>query len=106
MNLVTTAFETKFVNTELLRIEYREWNPDGTKTVVLVHGWPDSARCWDTVVPSLIAAGYRVLAPSVRGFGGTRFLSDQTPRSGQLSVLGIDLLGFIDALRLVKPVLA
>ena len=50
-------------------------------------------------------AGYRVLTPALRGFAATRFLSPDTPRSGQLSVLGRDLLGFIDALGLQRPVL-
>lgn len=100
------TIEAKFINTDLLKVEYFDHNPDGKKTIVLVHGWPDSVRCWSTVIPGLVEAGYRVLTPSVRGFGGTRFLSDTTPRSGQLSVLGLDLLGFVDALGLDKPVLA
>ena len=49
MNEVTTLFETKFVNTDLLSVEYREWNPSGNRTVVLVHGWPDSVRWRHTV---------------------------------------------------------
>jgi pimeloyl-ACP methyl ester carboxylesterase len=96
---------TQFVSTDILRVEYLEWNPEGKRTAVLVHGWPDSARCWNEVAPGLVSQGYRVVAPSVRGFGGTRFLSQASPRSGQLSVLGLDLLGFIDALQLNQPVL-
>lgn len=88
-----------------LEIEYLEWNPSGKRTAVLVHGWPDSVRTWFGVAPLLVNAGYRVLAPSVRGYAGTRFLSDQTPRSGQLSALGRDLVEFVEALGLHEPVL-
>ncbi len=93
------------VRTDILKIEYLEWNPSGLRTAVLVHGWPDAPRTWVPVAADLVDAGYRVLAPTVRGFGGTRFLSPDTPRSGQLSALGRDLLGFLDALRVDHPVL-
>jgi pimeloyl-ACP methyl ester carboxylesterase len=94
-----------FVDTPLLRIGYQAWNPQGARTVVLVHGWPDSIRCWSGVAPILAAAGWRVLAPALRGFGPTAFRHADTPRSGQLSALGRDLLDFIDALGLQAPAL-
>ena len=94
-----------FIETDLLRIGYREWNPDGRHTVVLTHGWPDSIRCWHHVVPFLTQAGYRVIAPALRGFLPTTFLSDQTPRTGQLSALGRDMVSFVHALGLKQPVL-
>ncbi len=99
------APEPKTVRTTRLAIEYLEWNPDGERSVVLVHGWPDSARTWLQVVPALVAAGCRVLAPSLRGFGGTRFLEAATPRSGELVALGRDLIEFVDALGLRQPAL-
>lgn len=37
--------------------------------VLLLHGFPDSRRLWDDVSPLLVAAGYRVIAPDLRGFG-------------------------------------
>lgn len=96
----------KSVETPILRIGYEEWNPSGRRTAVLVHGWPDSPRCWGQVAPRLAQAGWRVLAPALRGFSPTAFLHEQTPRSGQLAALGRDLLDFIDALGLSAPVLA
>lgn len=94
-----------FIDTPTLCIAYDEWNPAGSRTAVLMHGWPDSTRCWLAVAPTLAAAGYRVLAPSLRGFGATRFQRADKPRSGQLAALGRDLLEFIDAMRLRAPVL-
>lgn len=95
----------KFVDTTRLSIEYLEWNPDGLNTVVLVHGWPDAARTWNPVAQLLASAGYRVLAPSVRGYGGTRFLEPSTQRSGELVALGCDLIDFVHALELNQPAL-
>jgi pimeloyl-ACP methyl ester carboxylesterase len=95
----------QFVETSLLRIGYCEWNPQAERTIVLAHGWPDSIRCWHHVVPHLVAAGYRVLAPALRGFLATTFLREDTPRTGQLSALGRDMVEFVAALNLNKPVL-
>jgi len=47
-----------------------------------------------------------VLTPYLRGYGPTRFLSDDTPRSGQQAVLGHDLLTLMDALGIDSAVLA
>jgi pimeloyl-ACP methyl ester carboxylesterase len=93
------------IATSVLDVDYLEWNPKGSRTAVLVHGWPDSVRTWFGVVPQLVEEGFRVLAPSVRGYGGTRFLSSDTLRSGQLSALGRDLIEFVQALKLHQPLL-
>jgi pimeloyl-ACP methyl ester carboxylesterase len=37
--------------------------------VVLLHGFPDSSRLWRNQVPPLVEAGFRVIAPDLRGFG-------------------------------------
>ncbi len=100
-----TQYQQQSVRIARLDVAYLEWNPAGEQTIVLVHGWPDSPRTWAAVAPVLAAAGYRVLAPSLRGYGGTRFLDAETPRSGELVALGRDLIGFSQALGLDKPVL-
>lgn len=97
--------EYKAVKTAILDVAYLEWNPQGTKVVVLIHGWPDSPACWKTVAPVLAQAGYRVIAPAIRGYYPTRFLHSETKRSGQLSALGQDVLDFLDALRIPQAVL-
>jgi pimeloyl-ACP methyl ester carboxylesterase len=95
----------QFVSTPLLDIAYLEWNPHGKRAAVLMHGWPDSPQSWLDVASALAAAGYRVLAPALRGFAPTRFRDASTPRSGQLAALGRDLLDFCRGLQLVQPVL-
>jgi pimeloyl-ACP methyl ester carboxylesterase len=94
-----------FIETPLLRIGYKEWNPEGQRTIVLAHGWPDSLRCWHHVASILVEAGCRVIAPALRGFLPTTFLHDDTPRTGQLSALGRDMVDFVQALHLEQPVL-
>lgn len=37
--------------------------------VLLLHGFPDSSRGWRHQIPALVAAGYRPIAPDLRGFG-------------------------------------
>lgn len=96
------------VDTPTLTIAYAEWLPEipsSTAPIVLVHGWPDNPRCWGTVGENLAKQGFRVLAPTLRGFGETTFRADDRMRSGQLAALGRDLLEFVDALELRSPVL-
>jgi pimeloyl-ACP methyl ester carboxylesterase len=94
-----------FAETALLRVGYEEWNPAGTHTVVLLHGWPDSIRTWHGVAPRLAESGCRVIAPSLRGFHPTSFRHTGTQRSGQLSALGRDLVELLHSLRIDRPTL-
>jgi pimeloyl-ACP methyl ester carboxylesterase len=41
---------------------------ENPQTVILLHGFPEDRRSWDAVIPELAAAGYRVLAPDLRGY--------------------------------------
>ena len=104
-----TAPIYQFVDTPLLRVGYRAFEPaDGTSAagvVMLLHGWPDNPATWDRVVPHLVQAGYRVIVPALRGFSPTTFLNDDTPRTGQLAALGRDLVDLIAALGIHRPVL-
>lgn len=93
------------VRTPVLEIGYLEDGDAGGTPVVLLHGFPDDALTWSKVTPALVAAGYRVLAPYVRGFGATRFLDADTPRSGQIAAFGQDLIEFAAALGLDRYLL-
>jgi pimeloyl-ACP methyl ester carboxylesterase len=90
------------ISTPLLDIAYEASGPIGGKPVILLHGWPDHIRTWDRILPELHAANLRTYVPSLRGFGATRFRDSATPRTGQLSALGQDLLDFADSLGLKR----
>ncbi len=96
---------TQFVDTPLLRIGFEAAGSDGGFPVILAHGWPDDVRTWDAVLPALHAAGFRTYALWLRGYGPTRFLHDDTFRSGQLVALGQDLVDFAAALGLGRHAL-
>ena len=74
--------------------------------IVLLHGFPYDVRCYDQVAAMLTAAGADVVVPYLRGYGGTRFTDPETMRSGQQAALAHDLLDLIQALGLVKPIVA
>jgi pimeloyl-ACP methyl ester carboxylesterase len=63
---------------------------------VLVHGWPESWYSWRHQMPALVAAGYRVCAIDVRGYGG----SDKPAAIEDYGLIQItdDIAGVIDAL--------
>ena len=95
----------QLVETAALRVAYEEAGPPDGAPVVLLHGFPYDVRAFDGVAPALAQAGCRVVVPFLRGFGPTRFLSDETPRSGEQAALGADLLALLDALALPPAVL-
>jgi len=86
------------VQTSLLEIAYRDIGPRNAPVVLLLHGWPDDASTWDGVAPALNAAGLRTIAAMYRGFGGTRFLSPDRPRTGNTAVLALDAIEMLDRL--------
>jgi pimeloyl-ACP methyl ester carboxylesterase len=88
------------VRTSTLDIGYEAYGDAAGFPIVLLHGFPDDARAWDTVAPPLAAAGYRVLVPYLRGYGSTRFLDPAAPRLAQQAAIAQDLLDFMDALSL------
>src|SRR5229473_3926979 len=96
----------KRIRTNTLEIAYEESGPEAGTPVLLMHGFPYDPRAYDEVVPPLVAAGCRAIVPYLRGYGPTRFLSAETPRSGQQAALAKDLLDLLDALALPDAVLA
>jgi pimeloyl-ACP methyl ester carboxylesterase len=88
------------IRTPSLEIAYEEHGPGDGAPVILLHGWPSDPHDWDAVAAALAAEGCRVLVPWLRGFGPTRFLHRDAPRSGEQAALGADLRDFLDALRL------
>jgi len=96
----------KQIDAGLLNIGYAEAGPADGPAVILLHGWPYDIHSYVDVAPLLAAAGYRVIVPYLRGYGTTRFLSSDTFRNGQPSVLAVDIISLMDALKIEKAILA
>ena len=96
----------KQIEAGALSVAYEEHGAASGRPVVLLHGFPYDVHAYDEVAPALAARGHRVLVPYLRGYGPTRFLSAQTPRSGQQAALGDDLLRFMDALGVDRAIVA
>jgi pimeloyl-ACP methyl ester carboxylesterase len=94
----------RHVRTDLLDVAYVELGPPEGDTVLLYHGWPYSHYAYAEVAPELARHGYRVLVPILRGHGPTRFLSEDTVRSGQQAALGSDVIAFMDALDIPRAI--
>ncbi|HEX4586179.1 MAG TPA: alpha/beta hydrolase [Burkholderiaceae bacterium] len=96
----------KQVAAGVLTVAYQEAGVCGGFPVILLHGFPYDVNAYAEVMPILASNGCRVITPYLRGFGATRFVSPQTPRSGQQAALGSDLLALMDALSISHAVLA
>src|SRR5437667_6763870 len=95
-------FPLRFARTSLLEIAYFHAGSPAGFPVLLLHGWPDDALTWNAVVRSLVDQGFRCIVPYLRGFGPTRFLAADTMRSGQLAVLGQDVVDLVEVLALPR----
>jgi len=102
----TSFAPIKQIDAGVLSIGYVEAGPRNGRVVILLHGWPYDIYSFVDVAPLLASAGYRVIVPYLRGYGNTHFLSSETPRNGQQSVLAIDLVALMDALNIEKAILA
>ena len=58
------------------------------------------------MLPLCCSAGYRVIVPYLRGYGTTKFLSDETFRNGQQSVFALDIINLMDALNIKRAIIA
>jgi pimeloyl-ACP methyl ester carboxylesterase len=102
----TSFASLKQINAGLLNVGYAEAGPASGSPVVLLHGWPYDIHSFVDVTPLLAERGYRVIVPYLRGYGTTRFLSDTTFRNGQQSVVALDIIALIDALKIQKAIIA
>lgn len=98
--------EPKFIDAGVLNVAYREYGPADGWPVIMCHGFPYDVETYAAAAPALAEAGARVIVPWLRGYGPTRFLSDDTMRSGEQAVLGDDLRCLMDALGIGRAVLA
>ncbi len=78
-----------------LKIHVKDTGGTG-RPIVLIHGWPLSGASWNSQVPALTAAGFRVITYDRRGFGH----SDKPIAGYDYKTLANDLAGLIEALDL------
>jgi pimeloyl-ACP methyl ester carboxylesterase len=68
--------------------------------VVLLHGFPDSSYLWRHQIPALVAAGHRVIAPDLRGFGASD--KPQEAAAYRITTSAADVVAILDALQLER----
>lgn len=89
----------RVVTVGALRLPVREAGPADGFPVLLLHGFPDSHHSWDAQLSALAAAGFRAIAPAMRGYAATAI-----PDEGDFFLTTIvgDVTGLLDALELPR----
>src|SRR5262245_24512760 len=101
-----TSFDSlKQIDAGVLNVGYAEAGPADGRAVILLHGWPYDIYSYVDVAPLLASKGYRVIVPYVRGYGSTRFLSNETFRNGQQSAVALDIIALMDALKIDQAII-
>lgn len=98
MPQTTTAIEVKSAQVGGQQIRYLQAG-SGPIAIVLLHGWPESSHEWRHVIPRL-AGRYTVIAPDLRGIGGTSTPSDDFRKAS----LAHDVHGLVAKLGLRRVV--
>jgi pimeloyl-ACP methyl ester carboxylesterase len=101
----TSFTSLKQIDAGDLNVGYAEAGPADGRPVILLHGWPYDIHSYVDVAPLLASAGFRVIVPYLRGYGTTRFLSNETPRNGEQAALAVDVIKLMDALKIEKATL-
>lgn len=90
------GFTERFVTRDGVRLRVVEAGRRGDPPVVLAHGFPDLALGWRHQIAALAAAGYHVLAPDQRGYGGSSCPAEVS--AYDIHALTADLVGLVDEL--------
>ena len=77
----TSFGSLKQIEAGVLSVGFAEAGPADGPAVILLHGWPYDIHTFVDVAPMLASKGYRVIVPYLRGYGTTRFLSNETVRN-------------------------
>ena len=93
----------RIIETNGVQLHTVEAGEPGAPVVVLAHGFPELAYSWRHQIPVLAAAGYHVLAPDQRGYGGSsrpEAISDYN-----IAELSADVIGLLDDVGAERAVL-
>lgn len=91
--IVITPTE-RLVDTNGVTLRVTEAGEPGNPVVVLAHGFPELAYSWRHQIPALAAAGYHVLAPDQRGYGGSS--RPEAIEDYNIAELTADIAGLLD----------
>jgi pimeloyl-ACP methyl ester carboxylesterase len=99
--------EPEYADVNGIRLAFYQRGSQVGLPVVLCHGWPEIAYGWRLQIDALAQAGFRVMAPDMRGFGRS---SGPTGRAAvdqyDVATLTADLVGLLDHLGIQKAVFA
>jgi epoxide hydrolase A/B len=84
----------RLVDSNGIRLRVIEAGDRGAPVVLLAHGFPELAYSWRHQIPALAAAGYHVLAPDQRGYGGSS--RPDAIEAYDIHQLTADLVGLLD----------
>jgi pimeloyl-ACP methyl ester carboxylesterase len=88
------------LETDDIQIHFTEHGSARGQPVLLLHGWPDDASTWDAVIERMPADRYRLIIPTIRGFGESVFKHDSAPRTANSGILALDAIALMDGLGL------
>ncbi len=88
--------ERRRVATNGIELDVGFAGPSDGRPVVLLHGFPETGRCWRHQAPVLAAAGWRVIVPDQRGYA--RSDKPEGVDAYDIDVLVADILGLLDVL--------
>lgn len=94
MGVAVRPLSERLVNTNGVQLRVIEAGARGAPAVVLAHGFPSLGYSWRRVVPALADAGYHVLAPDQRGYGGSS--RPEAVEDYDITALTADLVGLLD----------
>lgn len=97
------ASAERFVDTNGVRLRVIDAGDPGAPVVVLAHGFPELAFTWRHQIPALAEAGYRVLAPDQRGYGGSS--KPEAVAAYDVVQLSADIVGLLDDVGAQRAVL-
>jgi pimeloyl-ACP methyl ester carboxylesterase len=90
--------DVRFIEANGLKFAYLSWGNEGAPLVLLFHGFPDTARTWDVIGPRVAAAGFRVVAPFMRGYAPSAIPQGDTDST----TLGRDVCALVEAFGVEK----
>src|SRR4051794_1007371 len=102
----TSFASLKQIDAGVLNVGYAEAGPADGPPVILLHGWPYDIYSFVDVTPLLASAGYRVIVPYLRGYGGARLLFNDTAPNGQPPPLPLGTTAVLGAPQNAKTILS